>query len=52
MPPRRTRETFSNAAVEDPTWTAPATTADDQVVTLTLTVTDDDMTTPWPALLS
>ena len=32
---------FSNAAVEDPTWTAPATTADDQVVTLTLTVTDD-----------
>ena len=34
--------TFSNAAVEDATWTAPATTAATQVVTLTLTVTDSD----------
>ena len=34
--------TFSNAAVEDATWTAPAATTDDQVVTLTLTVTDSD----------
>ena len=34
--------TFSNAAVEDTTWTAPATTTDDLVVTLTLTVTDSD----------
>ena len=34
--------TFSNAAVEDATWTAPATTAATQVVTLTLTVTDRD----------
>ena len=34
--------TFSDAAVEDATWTAPATTTDDQVVTLTLTVTDND----------
>ena len=34
--------TFSDAAVEDATWTAPATTAADQPVTLTLTVTDDD----------
>ena len=32
--------TFSNAAAEDPTWTAPAPTADDQMVILTLTVTD------------
>ena len=34
--------TFSDAAVEDATWTAPAATTDDQVVTLTLTVTDSD----------
>ena len=34
--------TFSNAAVEDVTWTAPATTAATQVVTLTLTVTTSD----------
>ena len=34
--------TFSNAVVEDPTWTAPDATTDDQVVTLTLTVTDSD----------
>ena len=34
--------TFSNAAVEDATWTAPATTAATQVVTLTLTVTDSE----------
>ena len=34
--------TFSDAAVEDATWTAPAATTDDQVVTLTLTVTDND----------
>ena len=34
--------TFSNAAVEDATWTAPATTAATQVVTLTLTVTTSD----------
>ena len=34
--------TFSNAAVEDATWTAPGTTAADQVVILTLTVTDSD----------
>ena len=34
--------TFSDPAVEDATWTAPGTTADDQVVTLTLTVTDSD----------
>ena len=37
-----TTGTFSNAAAEDTTWTAPATTTDDQVVTLTLTVTDND----------
>ena len=37
-----TTGTFSDAAVEDATWTAPATTTDDQVVTLTLTVTDND----------
>ena len=37
-----TTGTFSDAAVEDPTWTAPATTMDDQVVTLTLTVTASD----------
>ena len=37
-----TTGTFSDAAVEDATWTAPATTADDQVFTLTLTVTDND----------
>ena len=34
--------TFSDAAVEDATWTAPVATTDDQVVTLTLTVTDSD----------
>ena len=35
--------TFSDAAtLEDVTWTAPATTAANQVVTLTLTVTDTD----------
>ena len=34
--------TFSNAATEDTTWTAPATTTDDQEVTLTLSVTDSD----------
>ena len=34
--------TFSDAAVEDATWTAPAATAANQVVTLTLTVTDSD----------
>ena len=34
--------TFSNAAAEDATWTAPGTTARNQVVTLTLTVTDSD----------
>ena len=34
--------TFSDAAVEDATWTAPATTTANQVVTLTLTVTDND----------
>ena len=34
--------TFNDAAVEDATWTAPATTTHDQVVTLTLTVTDND----------
>ena len=34
--------TFSDAAVEDATWTAPGTTAANQVVTLTLTVTDSD----------
>ena len=34
--------TFSNAAVEDASWTAPATTAATQVVTLTLTVTTSD----------
>ena len=42
--------TFSELAVEDAvedvtwntTWTAPAATTDDQVVTLTLTVTDSD----------
>ena len=37
-----TAGTFSDATVEDATWTAPATTAIDQVVTLTLTVTDSD----------
>ena len=37
-----TTGTFSDAAVEDATWTAPATTTDDQVVTLTLVVTDND----------
>ena len=37
-----TAGTFSDAAVKDPTWTAPATTAANQVVTLTLTVTDSD----------
>ena len=31
--------TFMNAATEDTTWTAPATTTDDQVVMLTLSVT-------------
>ena len=31
--------TFDDAAVEDPTWTAPAATTDDQVIMLTLTVT-------------
>ena len=36
--------TFVDPAVEDATWTAPPTTADDQVVTLTLTVTDSDET--------
>ena len=34
--------TFSDATVEDATWTAPGTTARNQVVTLTLTVTDSD----------
>ena len=34
--------TFSNATVEDTTWTAPATMAATQVVTLTLTVTASD----------
>ena len=33
---------FSNAAVEDPTWTAPAAQTTAQTYTLTLTVTDDD----------
>ena len=33
------------ADVEDVTWTAPATTADDQEVTLTLTVTDNNNAT-------
>ena len=37
--------TFSDAAVEDATWTAPATMADDQVVVLTLLVTDNDAAT-------
>ncbi len=37
-----TAGTFSDPAVEDATWTAPATTAANQVVTLTLTVTDSD----------
>ena len=37
--------TFSNAAVEDATWTAPARTAATQVVTLTLTVTVNDEAT-------
>ena len=32
---------FDDAAVEDPTWTAPAAGAAKQAVTLTLTVTDD-----------
>ena len=32
--------TFGNEAVEDTTWTAPATTTDDEVVALTLTVTE------------
>ena len=36
--------TFSNAAIEDTTWTAPDTTTAIQVVTLTLTVTDDNGT--------
>ena len=36
--------TFSNEAAEDVTWMAPATTTDDQVVILTLTVTDSDVT--------
>ena len=34
--------TFSNAAIEDPTWTAPAAETNDRVVVLTLTVTDLD----------
>ena len=33
--------TFGNAAAEDTTWTAPATTTDDQDVILTLMVTAD-----------
>ncbi len=37
-----TAGTFSDPAVEDATWTAPGTTAANQVVTLTLTVTDSD----------
>ena len=37
-----TAGTFSDAAAEDATWTAPGTTAINQVVTLTLTVTDSD----------
>ena len=32
--------TFVDPAAEDTIWTAPAATADDQMVTLTLTVTD------------
>ena len=36
-----TTGTFSDPAVEDPTPTAPATTMDDQEVTLTLTVTEN-----------
>ena len=36
--------TFMNAAAEDTTWTAPATTTDDQVVMLTLSVTDGEHT--------
>ena len=31
-----------SAAAEDTTWTAPATTTDDQVVTLTLTAATSD----------
>ena len=37
--------TFGNAMVEDTTWTAPATMAATQVVTLTLTVTPSDEAT-------
>ena len=33
--------TFSNAATRDTTWTAPAAKGNQQVITLTLTVTDD-----------
>ena len=44
--------TFSNAAIEDTTWTAPPTTPDDQVVTLTLTVTDNSGTVDDPADMS
>ena len=42
-PDGATAGTFSNPAVEDATWTAPAATMDDQVVTLTLTVTDNSV---------
>ena len=44
--------TFSDATVEDPTWTAPATTTADQPVTLTLTVTDDNADTANTAMAS
>ena len=37
--------TFSNDALEDPTWTAPATTTATQVVVLTLTVTGNGSAT-------
>ena len=41
--PRIDRDPFSDAAaVEDPTWTAPTTTTDDQKFILTLTVTDSN----------
>ena len=34
--------TFSDAAIEDPTWTAPAATTSEQEVTLTLVVTSSN----------
>ena len=44
--------TFGNVADEDTTWTAPAKTANEQQITLTLTATDNEGATGYAEVVN